>query len=238
MNTSLRRGVMVLGACFLLQGCMATEEANATYWLNEQGDVERSEEPLTLPENSGLEYRPDSRDREYSAQERARRAQRDPLHSGFSPSMTHKRLNDYAEQLAMLLMGNARGLTEEDLVGVASFVRFNRSLEDTTIVGNQLSEYLMGELQSFGLSVIDFKLANNIAVTPYGDLALSRDGTKLAKSLSMDHIVTGTMIEDRRGVRINARIIAVDNQQLVASANLYIPAFMVQSVIPEMTTGR
>lgn len=238
MTTSLRRGVVVLGSCFLFQGCIATDETSNTYWLNEQGEIARSDEPLTLPEDSGLEYRPDSRDREYAAQERARRAQRDPLHSGFSPSMTHKRLNDYAEQLAMALIDNALGLTTEDLVGVASFVRFNRSLEDTTIVGNQLSEYLMGELQSFGLSVIDFKLANNVTVTRYGDLALSRDGAKLAKSLSMDHIVTGTMIEDPRGVRINARIISVENQQLVASANLYIPAFMVQSVIPEVTTGR
>ena len=238
MITSFRRSLVLLGVCVLFQGCTATEESSNTYWLNEQGEIQRSDEPLNLPEDSGLEYRPDSRDREYAAQERARRANRDPLHSGFSPAMTHKRLSDYAEQLAMALVDNARGLTNENLVGVASFVRFNSSLEETTIVGNQLSEYLMGELQRFGLSVIDFKLTNNISVTPYGDLALSRDGEKLAESLAMDHIVTGTMIEDPRGVRINARIISVENQQLVASANLYIPAFMVQSVIPEMTTGR
>lgn len=238
MKMRLQASFACFAACLILQGCSTNGDQADVFWLNEQGDVERSDTPLTLPEDSGLEYRPDSRDREYAARHHVRQQQRDQLHSGFSPSVTHKRLNDYAEQLAMALVENAHGLTRQDLVGVASFVRFNRSLEETTIVGNQLAEYLMGELQGYGVSVVDFKLADAMTVSPVGDLALTRDGEKLARSLAMDHVLTGTMIEDPRGVRINARIVAVDNQQLMASASVYIPAFMVQSVIPEMTTGR
>ncbi|MCU7555941.1 FlgO family outer membrane protein [Alteromonas sp. ASW11-19] len=187
--------------------------------------------PVThVPADSGLEYRPDSRDRETQERSQAETGYRDPLQSGFSPSQTHKKLNDYAGQLAMLLMDSATRLTQQDLVGVASFVRLNRSLQETTVLGNQLSEYLIAELQTFGLSVVDFKLANGVSVTPYGDLALSRDGAELASKVAMDHIVTGTIIEDPRGVRVNARIIAVDNRQVVASANIYIPAFIVSSL--------
>ncbi len=238
MSGRLTRIAQLLLIGVLLQGCAAVEETTERVWLNDAQEPARDEQPLQLPENAGLAYRPDSRDRQQAAQERAKYGQRDPLRSGFSPTVTHKRLNDYAEQLAMSLVANARGLKRDHLVGVASFVRLSESLEETTIVGNQLAEYLMGELQSYGVAVVDFKLANNVSVTPHGDLALSRNGEKLAQSLSMDHIVTGTMIEDQRGVRVNARIIAVDTQQLVASAQLYIPAFMVQSVVPELAMGR
>lgn len=230
----MRRAIILLLAAGAISGCSSSPQGWSGWF--EENDTEVPGNQVKVPERSGLEYRPDSRDIEtVQAQREQQRAEsdrgyRDPIRSGFSPSQTHKRLNDYASQLAMSLMDNATRLTHQDLVGVASFVRLNRSLQETTILGNQLSEYLIAELQTFGLSVVDFKLANGLAVTPYGDLALSRDGVDLAKQVAMDHIVTGTLIEDARGVRVNARIIAVDNRQIVASATLYIPAFMVTSL--------
>lgn len=231
----MSRTLLVVLATFALTGCSASQQGWAGWF--EENDAAVPGQQVQVPASSGLEYRPDSRDietvqaeRQASTQPSSDRGYRDPIRSGFSPAQTHKRLNDYASQLAMSLMDNATRLTHQDLVGVASFVRLNRSLQETTVLGNQLSEYLIAELQTFGLSVIDFKLANGLAVTPYGDLALSRDGVDLAKQVAMDHIVTGTLIEDARGVRVNARIIAVDNRQVVASATLYIPAFMVTSL--------
>jgi len=67
-------------------------------------------------------------------------------------------------------------------------------------------------------------------VTPVGDFVLTRDGTALAKQVEMDHVVTGTIIEDDRGVRVNARIVSLENKQVVASANVYIPAFIVMDL--------
>lgn len=46
----------------------------------------------------------------------------------------------------------------------------------------------------------------------------------------MDHVVTGTIIEDDRGVRVNARIVSLENKQVVASADVYIPAFIVMDL--------
>lgn len=229
----MRRAILVLLATAASSGCSSSQQGWAS-WFDEN-DAEVPGQQVKVPAKSGLEYRPDSRDietvrAERSQQQQVDRGYRDPIQSGFSPTQTHKRINDYASQLAMLLMDNATRLTHQDLVGVASFVRLNRSLQETTVLGNQLSESLIAELQAFGLSVVDFKLANGLAVTPYGDLALSRDGADLAKQVAMDHILTGTMVEDARGVRVNARIIAVDNRQVVASATLYIPAFMVTSL--------
>ncbi|WP_414827868.1 FlgO family outer membrane protein [Alteromonas sp. H39] len=230
----MSRTLLVVLAALVLNGCSASQQGWASWF--EENDAAVPGQQVQVPVSSGLEYRPDSRDIETvqaergAQQETTDRGYRDPIRSGFSPAQTHKRLNDYASQLAMSLMDNATRLTHQDLIGVASFVRLNRSLQETTVLGNQLSEYLIAELQTFGLSVVDFKLASGLAVTPYGDLALSRDGVDLARQVAMDHIVTGTLIEDARGVRVNARIIAVDNRQIVASATLYIPAFMVTSL--------
>ncbi|WP_394223264.1 FlgO family outer membrane protein [Alteromonas gracilis] len=234
-NSNLKKFIastwMAIGAVLSLcmAGCTSTESIGS-YWLGEDGEITHHAEPVPVPKRSGLQYTPDSRDRQYQQHVAVDPGYKDPLHHGYSPIQTHKRLNDYASQLAMELMDNATRLTHEDMVGVTSFVRLNHSLSDSTVLGNQLSEYLISELQDFGLAVVDFKLAGGITVTPVGDFVLTRDGALLAKQIEMDHVVTGTIIEDDRGVRINARIVSLENKQVVASANVYIPAFIVMDL--------
>ncbi|MDO6568720.1 FlgO family outer membrane protein [Alteromonas sp. 1_MG-2023] len=226
--------LLALGLAVNLAACSSTESIGS-FWLGDDGELSHSAEPVAVPSGSGLEYSPDSRDREYQQHVAVDPGYRDPMHQGFSPSQTHKRLNDYASQLAMELMDNATRLTQQDMVGVTSFVRLNTSLGDSTVLGNQLSEYLIAELQDFGLAIVDFKMADGVTVTPYGDFVLSRKATSLAKQVSMDHVVTGTIIEDDRGVRVNARIVSMQNKQVVASANIYIPAFIVTDLNKGLT---
>ena len=221
--------VMFVLLAFTLAGCTSTESMGS-FWLGDDGEISHDENPVPVPRGSGLVYTPDSRDREYQQYVTVEPGYRDPLHHGFFPSQTHKRLNDYASQLAMNLMENATRLTLEDRVGITSFVRLNQSLEDGTVLGNQLSEYLIAELQDFGLAIVDFKLAGGVTVTPYGDFVLSRKANALAKQVAIDHVVTGTIIEDDRGVRVNARIVSMQNKNVVASANVYIPAFIVMDL--------
>jgi len=178
------------------------------------------------------EYHPDSRDEYLAAQEASTetttgRVWQDPLITGYQPDSTHKALNDYAAQLAMKLMRSAKTLSTNDLIGVASFVRLNTSLQETTIMGNQLSELLIAELQGAGMSIVDFKIAGGLTVTPHGDLAMTRSGEALSRQLEMDHILTGTLIEEPRGVRVNARVVSVKTGRVVGSSTLVVPAFMV-----------
>ncbi len=184
------------------------------------------------PENADWQYHPDSRDDYLAAQASAEemsagRVWQDPLMTGYQPDRTHKALNDYAAQLAMNLMSSAKSLSSNERIGVASFVRLNRSLQETTVMGNQLAELLIAELQGAGVGIVDFKLAGGLTVTPQGDLAMTRSGEVLSRQLEMDHILTGTLIEEPRGVRVNARIVSVSNGQVVGSSTLLIPAFMV-----------
>lgn len=227
----------LLGLSVVLSGC-ATFTQDWGYWVDEEGEKITVPQEVMPADESGLVYRPDSRD--FLRQQQARqgtdeKGYKDPLHSGFSPMRTHKLLNDYASQLAMELMDNANQLQRQELIGVASFVRLNRSLREPTILGNQMAEYLMTELQDFGLAVVDFKLANTLTVTPYGDIAMSREDILLANRVAMDHIVTGTITEHPRGVNLNARMISVENKRIVASASLFIPAFVVTSLNSSMS---
>lgn len=223
----------VLGAivCSGLTGC-ASQSDSGYFWFGKEDAPPSVREQVRPPQGSGLEYRPDSRDIEMYRDRLPAPGYQDPLQTGYTPDITHKALNDYAEQLAMSLMDGAVLLNTEELIGVASFVRFNHSLRESTILGNQLSEYLIHELQQYGLGVVDFKLSRTLDVTEHGDLALTREGQRLAKRLQMDHILTGTLVELPRGVNVNARIVAVDQQRVVASANIFIPSFVVTSLVP------
>lgn len=230
----MRKLSVLAGFILIISGC-ASQRESGYFWFDNDENTEAPSvrEQVRPPADSGLEYRPDSRDIEMYKDTRVARGYQDPLQTGFSPSITHKPLNDYADQLAMTLMSGSAQMTTDQLIGIASFVRFNRSLRQTTILGNQLSEYLIAELQHYGLGIVDFKLANTLDVTPNGDLMLSREGMRLAKRMEMDHVLTGTLVEQPRGVMVNARIIELNQQRVVASASIFVPSFVVTSLVPE-----
>lgn len=151
----------------------------------------------------------------------------------FSPRFTYKSVKDYAGQLAMELIKNANGLTNEARIGVTSFVTLDYTLQNTTVLGNQLAEYSISEIQQFGLNVVDFKLMRAIEVTNRGDLSFSRDVRDLAQQNVMDHVLSATMIEKHDGVFINARIIALGTNRVVSSASILVPSFVSQQGVPQ-----
>ncbi|WP_218355345.1 FlgO family outer membrane protein [Alteromonas lipotrueiana] len=213
----------------VVSGCGLLYSADNTQLHHQDSAKRNTSDTPDAAEDSGLQYRPDSRDNSQISNMRVATRYQDPLVTGFYASQTHKPLYDYADQLAMKLMASASGLKTAK-IGITSFVRLNASLQQTTVLGNQLAEYLMVGLQDYGVSVIEYKLAPSLAVTPYGDIALTRDARMLKTSASIDHILTGTLVEMPRGVQVNARIVAIETGQLVAATSLQIPAFMVTSL--------
>lgn len=151
----------------------------------------------------------------------------------YKPSYSHKSLADYAEQLTIQLMESAKQLNPNALIGVASFVALDEKLTRSNVLGNQLAEMFIAELQHYGLAVVDFKATENINITTKGDYVFSRDGEELADKLALDNILSGTMIADERGVKVNARIISMGNKQVLASAKIFIPNFVVESLNPQ-----
>lgn len=148
----------------------------------------------------------------------------------FRPRFSYKSVQDYAAQLSMRLIRNRHGLSADARLGISSFVKLDTSLQNTTILGNQLAEYLMAEMQQQGISVVDHKLMPALEVTSRGDITFSRDIMRLSKQNVMDYVLSGTLIEKANGVFVNARIISVQTNRVVASATVLIPDFVAESV--------
>ena len=156
--------------------------------------------------------------------------------SVYSPRVTHKLLSDYTEVMAMKLIENMKYVTPSAKVAVTSFVELDNNLQTTSVLGNQLAESFMQEMQAFGLSVIDFKSMGKVMVTANGDFTFSRDKSVLAHTPDLDYVLSGTMTYNNRGVIINARIIGVESKVVVSSAKGFIPHFIVESLYPNRLT--
>jgi len=150
--------------------------------------------------------------------------------NSYRPMYTNKLLSDYTEQFAMKLIENMKYVTERAPIAVTSFVNLDNNLQTTSIFGNQLAESFINELQEFGLSVVDFKHTGAVHVTPHGDFSFSRNGRELGSYPSIEYVLSGTLTHNSRGVIVNARIIGTKSKIVVASAQGFIPNFVVDSL--------
>jgi len=135
-------------------------------------------------------------------------------------------INDVVKGLAFQMLDNSAFVNTKAPVAVASFVNL-KDLESTNWLGNQLSESFVHELQRHGLLIVDFKTTGHIRVTKDGDYVLSRDWQELPERQIIDYVVTGTMIEQAGGVIVNARMIGIESKVVVATAQAFIPAWVI-----------
>ncbi len=152
----------------------------------------------------------------------------------FSPSFHHKYLNEYAEQLAIKLVENLRMMDATSSVAVTSFVDLDPTLKNTNILGNQLAESLIHEIQQFGVLVVDYKTMGNIQLSESGDFAFSRVHQELDNIQKIDYILSGTLSYGANGVMVNARVVHTEMKTVIATANSVIPYFVLSSLGPRV----
>ena len=148
----------------------------------------------------------------------------------YRPSHTSKLLSDYTEKLAMELIENMKYVSQSSPIAVTSFVDLDNNLKTTNVLGNQLAEDFIHELQEYGLSVVDYKHTGQIKVAKNGDFVFSREGHELGNYPEIEYVLSGTFTYNNRGAVINARIIGVDSKIVVSTARTFIPAFIVESL--------
>lgn len=134
-------------------------------------------------------------------------------------------INDVVKGLAYQMLSSSSFVNAKTPVAVASFVDL-KDLETTNWLGNQLAESFVHELQRHGLVVIDFKTTGHIRVTKEGDYVFSRDWKELPERQIIDYIVSGTMVEQEEGILVNARMIGIQSKVIVATAQSFIPAWV------------
>lgn len=148
-----------------------------------------------------------------------------------------KLLSEYVEQMAMGLMDSFQAYATETKIAVTSFVDLNGDLQSTNMLGNQISESFIYEIQQYGIPVIDFKVMEFIEVNKNGDFVFSRDDQKLAESLKADYILSGTLVYTASGVVVNARIVNMSSKVIIASTKGLIPTFILESTLSPKLTG-
>ena len=107
-------------------------------------------------------------------------------------------------------------------VAIASFFDTD-TYEDVGVLGRDLSEFFVHELNKRGVNVFEYKLTGKISVTRQGEYIMSRDYTKLANKAMVTHILTGSVTRNERGVVLVARIVNIKDQTVLGTATGFIP---------------
>jgi TolB-like protein len=145
------------------------------------------------------------------------------LKQNLSPSYKEHDINHYVRGLMQDLVANLQYVNATTPVAVVSFVMLDSNYNDSNLLGIQIAESLIHEVHKFGIPVIDFKTTGYIRITEQGDFAFSKDYEDFSGDMPARYIVGGTMLKHTDGYLINARIVGVTSQAVVASAQSFIP---------------
>jgi TolB-like protein len=143
-----------------------------------------------------------------------------------------KHIGDYVKNMAQDLISNMEYVNNKTPIGVTHFALLDTDLQKTDVLGRQMAESFVHELHKFRVPVIDFKATEYIRITDDGDFVLSRDYLELSSSLPIEYVLTGTMTKHQGGVLVNARILGMESRAVVATAQMLVPFYVVDALIP------
>lgn len=136
------------------------------------------------------------------------------------------------EKIVDEMLSNNQFVSKQHAIAVASIVDLG-DLETTSRLGQQISEGVIHHLHNNGYRVVDFKMTGAIQVTPEGDFTHSRDWEKLKGQFKVDYLVSGTMNVFDDGLSVNVRMVGLQTQVVVASAQAFIAQEVVSGFMPE-----
>ena len=138
-------------------------------------------------------------------------------------------LHHYTQPLSEQLfaqLSTQRSLT--DGIAVASFLPLNsltlqQADDPERQLANQLAESMLVHARQYGLKVYDYRLRNEVLLAADHEQALSRQLSAIDPASDADTLLTGTYSQMDDGLMVNARLIRLDNKQVLAAASGYIP---------------
>lgn len=142
---------------------------------------------------------------------------------------THQIVKDYTDRLAHDLLRKYQGNTMKPMV-VTSFVTFDGSLKNTQKLGNIISESLLGQVQEYGVPVVDIHLMGGVNITSSGDFVFSRDVNEIIYAEGIEYVLSGVLIKGERGFTVNARIMQLSSKTVISTASTFIPTFVVDAI--------
>ena len=141
-----------------------------------------------------------------------------------------KHVGDYVRNMAQDLVANMEYVTERTPVAVTHFSLIDSDLKATNLLGQQMAESFVHEFHKFRMPVVEFKSTQYITVTESGDFVLSRDFLDLKNATPIQYVLTGTMTKHQGGYLVNARMLGMQSNVVVASAQSFIPYYIADAL--------
>lgn len=151
---------------------------------------------------------------------------------GYKSMPATKHVGDYVRNMAQDLVANMEYVTERTPVAVTHFALIDSDLKETNLLGQQMAESFAHEFHKFRMPVVEFKATQFVRVTETGDFVMSRDFLDLKNSTPIQYVLTGTMTKHQGGFLVNARMLGMQSNIIVASAQSFIPYYIVDALLP------
>lgn len=134
----------------------------------------------------------------------------------------------YTERLAdQLFMGLAP--IQKGAIAVVSFTELKSLAPDPynlslNLLGLQLQESMIAVASQRGYQVKELRLAQAVSVYADHERQLSRDLTQLATQQSVRYVIVGTLNQSEFYTTVNARLVDIQTNSVMAAASDVIPA--------------
>lgn len=138
--------------------------------------------------------------------------------SGNTQIMVHQNVT----RLANKLFANAKNIHLAQSVAIGTFLPIHLTnapdLAEQDFIGLQIQESFITLAAQAGLNVVEFKTVSAIKIASNADVMLSRNIKDLKDDVNVQYFLTGTYSEHDNKLMVNARIIELSNQRVIAAA--------------------
>lgn len=145
----------------------------------------------------------------------------------YQPVTEEGMLHKHIEKLARQLFDTANLLDTSQPVIIGTFLPANSLTPEENpnlmAFGVQLQESFSTLSTQAGLNVIEYKSLPGVMITDSADIMLSRDLGKLNQKVQAQYLLTGNYIQQENSLIVNAKLISVNGQNLIAAATGYLP---------------
>lgn len=147
--------------------------------------------------------------------------------SKISQAEQHPPLLFYTERLADQLFHKLQPL-ESGAIAVTTFADVQLMAPDTGRNSSynaslQLQESMQTVATQLGYQVSEIRLNDAVLVHPGFENSLGRDVSQLAQNQQARYVITGTLTEGEVHITVNAKLIDLKSQQVLAAASSVIP---------------
>jgi len=154
--------------------------------------------------------------------------QADQINSSIIPQATfhtHSLFSDYTDSIATQLVETANVNLKGLPLIITSFGYQARVLEDNHQLSYQLSESISHDLQPFGVRTINAYQRTDLTYLDATGLLFDEKTKKALSKLASNHVLTGIITPNERGIMIHSKIIELNSMQVISTAEKFIPYY-------------